>query len=65
MTLEMGAWIAAIAVLPLTMIGWFFAGRKEKINKSHSRDGIAVSGVRTGRNSPVNVTVNSVGHDNE
>jgi hypothetical protein len=59
MTLEAAAWIAAIAVLPLTVIGWFFAGGKKKINKSQSRDGIAISGVRTGHNSPVNVTLNS------
>jgi hypothetical protein len=64
MTLEMGAWIAAIAVLPLTMIGWFFAGRKEKINKSHSRDGIAVSGVHTGNYSPVNVNLTTVENNN-
>jgi Na+-driven multidrug efflux pump len=54
--LETGAWIAAIAVLPLTVIGWFFASKKKRIiNKSQSRDGIALSGVRTGYNSPVSV----------
>jgi hypothetical protein len=61
--LEMGAWIAAIAVLPLTVIGWFFASAKKKINKSQSRDGIAVSGVSTGHNSPVSVLNLTVGRD--
>lgn len=64
--LETGAWIAAIAVLPLTVIGWFFASGKRKINKSQSTSGIAVSGVSTGHNSPVSIVNLRVGsYDNQ
>jgi hypothetical protein len=59
MTLETVAWIAGIVLVPLTVVGWLFAGSKKKINKSQSRDGIAMSGVQTGQNSPVKVTVNN------
>jgi hypothetical protein len=53
--LETGAWIAAIVVLPLTVIGWFFAGGKKNTNKSQSRGGVAIAGVSTGHNSPLTV----------
>jgi hypothetical protein len=56
MTLESAAWIAGIATVPLTVIGWFFAGRKKTINKSKSRDGIAISGLNAGDNSLVTVS---------
>jgi hypothetical protein len=60
MTLETAAWIATIVILPLTVIGWFVAGGKQKkINKSHSRGGIAISGVRTGHNSRVDLTLHT------
>jgi hypothetical protein len=74
-TLETWSWIAAIAVIPLTVIGWFVAGGKKKINKSAaSRGGVASSGdVRvdgpgsfaTGHNSPVNVNLTVGGNGSE
>jgi hypothetical protein len=55
MTLEAAAWIAGIALVPITVFGWIFTGRKKTINKSKSRDGIAISGLNAGDNSLVTV----------
>ena len=74
-TLETLSWIAAIAAIPVAVIGWFFASSKEKINKSAaSRGGVAISGdvlahgcagFVTGDNSPMNVNLTVGGDHNE
>jgi hypothetical protein len=74
-TLEMLSWIAAIAAIPVTVIGWFVASGKKEVNKSVAQSGsLAISGdvvvdghagFVTGHNSPIDVNLTLTGSERD